>query len=64
MGMDTAAAAKNLSGSRFFSRVVNGMTERGRGRVRVPVDVMVSVLDNILVGMQVWMDGNLPEMIT
>jgi hypothetical protein len=56
-GMDTAAGTKNAVGGALLTRVVNATIGRGRGRILVPVDITVSVLDVILVGQEVGMDG-------
>jgi len=56
-GTDTAARTKNTAGGSFSNGVVKGMIGRGRGRVFVPVDITVSALDMILVGMEVGMDA-------
>jgi hypothetical protein len=53
MGMDRAASSKNIVGSDFSSCVIQETIERGRGRVWVPGNAMVSVLDTTLVGVEV-----------
>jgi hypothetical protein len=53
MGMNTAVGTKNSADGAFFSRVVNITTGRGRGRILVPVDIMVSDLETTLVGLEV-----------
>jgi hypothetical protein len=47
MRMKTAAGSRTYRAARFQSRVVNGTTGKGRGRVWVTGDGMVSVLDII-----------------
>jgi hypothetical protein len=49
MGINEAVGSKNIAGGTFWDRVVNGTVGRGRERIFVPVNVMVSVLDTILV---------------
>ena len=56
-GMDMAVGMKNAAGGAFLTHVVKETIGRGRGRVLVPVDITVSVLDMILVGQEVGMDG-------
>jgi hypothetical protein len=55
--MNMAVGMKNAAGGAFLTRVVKATIGRGRGRVLVPVDITVSVLDMILVGQEVGMDG-------
>jgi hypothetical protein len=50
MGLDTAAGSRNVARAAFLSRIVNGTMERGRGRVFVPVDIMVSALNTTCCG--------------
>jgi hypothetical protein len=50
MGLDTAAGSRNVAHAAFLSRIVNRTTERGRGRVFVPVDIMVSALNTTCCG--------------
>jgi hypothetical protein len=50
MGLDTAAGSRNVARTAFLSRIVNGTIERGRGRVFVPVDIMVSALNTTCCG--------------
>jgi hypothetical protein len=49
MGINEAVGSKNIAGGTFWDCVVNGRVGRGRERIFVPVNVMVSVLDTILV---------------
>jgi hypothetical protein len=56
-GMDMAAGTKNSVGGALLTRIVKATIGRGRGRILVPVDITVSVLDVILVGQEVGMDG-------
>jgi hypothetical protein len=64
MGMDTAASSKNIAGGDDSSRIVKEMIGRGRGRVWVPGDAMVSVLDTTLWGTGADDEWHLPGMIT
>jgi hypothetical protein len=45
IGMHMAVGMKNGVGGPFLSRVINEMTEMGRGRVLGPVGIVVSVLE-------------------
>jgi hypothetical protein len=56
-GLDTVAGTKNTAGGTLLTRIVKATIGRGRGRILVPVDITVSVLDVILVGQEVGMDG-------
>ena len=53
MGMDRAASSKNIAGGDFSSRIIQDTIERECGRVGVPGNAMVSVLDTTLVGVEV-----------
>jgi hypothetical protein len=50
MGMNTAAGTKNSADGAFLSRIVNRTIGRGRGRVLVPVGIMVSDLETRMKG--------------
>jgi hypothetical protein len=54
--MDMAAGAKNIAGGDLSKRFVNGMIGRGRGRVWVPVEVIVSALDTQVMRLDVLMN--------
>jgi hypothetical protein len=47
-GINEAAGSKSVAGGTFWGRVVNSTVGMGRQRISVPVNVMVSVLDIIL----------------
>jgi hypothetical protein len=64
IGLDTAAGSRNVARAAFLSRIVNGTIEGRRGRIFVPVDAMVSVLDTTLCGAGADDEGHLPGMIT
>jgi hypothetical protein len=64
MGLDTAAGSRNITRAAFLSRIVNGTIQRRRGRVFVPVDAMVSVLDTTLCGAGADDEQHIPGMIT
>jgi hypothetical protein len=55
--MNMAPGSKNTVGGVFSGCIVNKTIGRGCGRVLVPVDITVSVLDMILMGQEVGMDG-------
>jgi hypothetical protein len=56
MWLDRAAGSKNVARAAFLGRIVNGTMERGRGRVFVPMVVMVSDLNSTLIGLEVIMN--------
>jgi hypothetical protein len=55
MRMKSAAGTRNVADGTFWGRVVNRTVGRGRERILVPVNVMVSELDTSLVREQVLM---------
>ena len=55
--MDMAPGSKNAVGGSFSSRIVKGTIGPGQGRIFGPVDVMVSALYLILMGLEVGMNG-------
>jgi hypothetical protein len=59
-----AAGSRNIARAAILSRILNGMIERGRGPIFVPVDAMVSVLDTTLCRAGAHDERHLPGMIT
>jgi hypothetical protein len=50
VGVNRAAASKNVAGGSFSNRVVKGTIGRGRGQNLGPVDVIISALETTLEG--------------
>jgi hypothetical protein len=50
--MNSVVGSKSSPGGAFLSGVVDETMERGRGRVLGPVEVTVSVLDVVVVGLE------------
>jgi hypothetical protein len=54
--LDTVAGSKNATGGKFLRCSINGTIGRGRGRVVVPVEFVVSALDTTVVGREMLHD--------
>ena len=57
MGIDVVAGSGNMAGGRFSNHVINETIGQGWGQIFGPVDVMVSALYPVLMGLEVWMSG-------
>jgi hypothetical protein len=57
MGIDTAVGSIHIMRATFLSRIVNRTIGRECGRVLGPVDIMVSVLYTVLVGLDMLMNN-------